>query len=65
MRYRREDFPSQTKNIVIEFPELCEAASTDDIAALKATVAMHNEAVDAKLKDPTVPPNRTEKEPTA
>lgn len=38
MRYKREDFPSKTKQIVIEFPELCESAPKADIAALKATV---------------------------
>ena len=51
MRYKREDFPKKTKNIVIEFPELCEAASSADIATLKAVVATHNLAVDAMLKD--------------
>ena len=52
MRYKREDFPKKTKNIVIEFPELCDAAPKADIAALKAVVATHNKAVDAMLKDP-------------
>ena len=51
MRYKRDDFPKKTKNIVIEFPELCEAAHSADIAALKAVVATHNKAVDATLKD--------------
>ena len=51
MKYKREDFPKQTKNIVLEFPELCEAAPSADITALKAVVAKHNKAVDALLKD--------------
>lgn len=60
MRYRREDFPKKTKNIVIEFPELCEAAPRADIAALKATVATHNKAIHAKLKDPPIQPKKAE-----
>lgn len=52
MRYKREDFPKKTKNIVIEFSALCEAAPSADIATLKAVVATHNKAVDAMLKDP-------------
>ncbi len=51
MRYKREDFPKKTKNLVLEFPELCEAAPSTDIADLKAVVATHNKAVDAMLKD--------------
>lgn len=51
MEYKREDFPMQAKHLIVEFPELCEAAPKAKIAALKAAVAKHNKAIDAKLKD--------------
>lgn len=60
MRYKREDFPKKTKNVVIEFPELCEAAPSADIAALKAVVAKHNKAVDGMLKDPPIQRKKAE-----
>ncbi len=60
MRYKREDFPNESKSVVIEFSELCEAASKTDIAALKATVAKHNKAVDAKIKDSPIQPKMAE-----
>lgn len=52
MRYKREDFPKETKHLIIEFPELCEAAPKAEIATLKAAVAKHNKAIDANLNDP-------------
>ncbi len=63
MRYKREDFPQKTKNVVIEFPELCEAAPSADIAALKAVVAKHNKAVDGMLKDPPIQHKKAEQIP--
>ena len=60
MRYKREDFPKETKNIVIEFPALCEAAQSDDISALKAAVAAHNISVDAMSQDPPARPKKAE-----
>lgn len=50
MRYKREDFPKQSKHLVVEFPELCESAPKADLVSLKAAVAKHNRAIDAKLE---------------
>ena len=60
MRYKREDFPEKNKNSVIEYPALCEAAQSSDIAALKALVASHNSRVDAMLKDTPAQPKKAE-----
>ncbi len=60
MRFKREDFPKKTKNVIIEFPELCEAAPKAEIAALKAAVATHNKAINDKIKDSPIRPKTVE-----
>lgn len=47
-RFKREDFPRESKFIIVDSPDLCQEAPRTEIRALKESAAKHNNAIDAK-----------------
>lgn len=47
-RFKREDFPKESKFIIVDSPDLRQEAPRAEIRALKESAAKHNKAIDAK-----------------